>query len=513
MAAGSGFQRIVQQDLSGGMFPALAPELIPANGAFDITNGLLNEQNVVARRGGSNYFSSAPAGSGVRVLWTGYLKHGGLQTILCSASGSWRIEPSGELHAIPLIPPNHLSGVTVFQGVLYFQAGRSWDGETAGIVVGGSPPCFATAGNRLLYGQGSRVTVSTVPEKEGDSFSFPETNYFSLPEGVEITGMFGWRTSCVVFTTRGIWLLSGLENNITDEAGNVQWQQDLYSPDTVLWGEAGIAGWKGGLVIPAKDDVWLMELGVSSEKSAPFRALSGPIRNVYRGYVAAGYTPGQAVVFNGHYFLPILNGESVIDLLVCRLEGVNDAGKAEPAWSRLKGFGAELAALATTVSDLEGPLIGVTVGVARVLKLGYFEPGATFEKDANGSNVSFEITTRSIPTGQLTPNLVAKLRLGYRMVAPQHTKLLLAFGETPYGPEWGSFDWAEADWTSATGPFSDLGDSIPVAEADPEALFPKTWRVGRKVRYVRLKITLDGPASQVSLRALELAVRLDGRVF
>src|ERR1039458_3167873 len=91
--------RVVQQDFSGGMFPALAPELIPANGCFDITNGLLSEQDVVFRRGGSRYFASAPLGVPPTFLWSGYLKNGGLQTIVGGGEphGMLRLLSGGEL--------------------------------------------------------------------------------------------------------------------------------------------------------------------------------------------------------------------------------------------------------------------------------------------------------------------------------------------------------------------------------------------------------------------------------
>jgi hypothetical protein len=583
---GVGFTRIIQQDLSAGMFPALAPELIPPNGAFDITNGLLNEQNVCYRRGGTTYFSTAPAGAGPRLLWTGFLKSGGLQTIQCVANNSYRVEPGGSLTKIALVSPTALTQGVAFQGRLYVpgSANNVWDGATASSDGRGGSSAYATAANRLIAGSGSRIAVSNIPKKEGEAVSWEETpveptitttaksvtatvssaagikmgqrivseqggvaglttitgisgttitlsreatitaagvpciigeaNYLQLPEGVNVTSMTGWRNSVFVFTTQGIYVIGGLSHaNITDENGNVQWTMDRYSADATLWGPAGVAAWKGGLVVPAKDDIWVVQFGVSSEKLAPFRSISGAIHNVYRAYVAAGYTPGAATVFNGHYILPVLNGEAVIDLLVCRLAGVNAAGRAEPAWTHLRGYGAELTALTPTVNDVEGPLIGSTAGAGRVLKLSYFMPSAQVENDANGAPISFELTTRSIPTGNLVRNLIGKARLSYRMNAPPGTKIELSIGSTPYATEWGAFNWGEANWANATGPFTSLGESIPPAKADPEGVVPKVWRVGKKIRFARMKITLNGPASQVSFRMLELFVREDGRVI
>src|ERR1019366_1542032 len=173
-------------------------------------------------------------------------------------------------------------------------------------------------------------------------------NYHQLPDGVQITGMEGLRTSCVVFTTEGIWVIGNVNKNLTDEEGNIQQTLDRYSADAVLWGNNGVAGWSGGLVVPCKDAVYLLELGVSSEKAAPFTPISGAILNVYRGYVAAGYKPGVAAVYRGHYFLPILSGSTVIDMLVCRLDATGSKGGRTFPWTHLAGSGSALSALAVT---------------------------------------------------------------------------------------------------------------------------------------------------------------------
>jgi hypothetical protein len=291
------------------------------------------------------------------------------------------------------------------------------------------------------------------------------------------------RDSCAVFTTEGIWVIGNLEKELTDTEGNVQQTLDLYSAGSVLWGNNGVAAWTGGLVVPCKDNIFLMSLGVSSELSQSFVPISGAIENLYRGYVAAGYSPGVAAVYRGHYFLPILSGSSVIDTLVCRLDATDGRGRRTFPWTHLAGYGAALPALAVT--DEEAAFLGATAGAGRVLALGYFEPGASVATDADGSTHPFSVTYRDIQTGALVPNLVAKARLSYRMVSGLDTRLVMSFGSTAYGTEWGAFNWGEANWTESTGPFAALGDSIPVAGADPDALIPKTWRVGRKVQGAR----------------------------
>lgn len=483
------------------MFPALAPERIPSGGAFDITNGLLDEHDVVYRRGGTSYLDSAPRGA-PRLLWSGFLRHGGLQTLLATAEGVWS---SGV--PVVLTAPFALTRAVVFEGVLYLPGGVTYDGEKAGTITE-KKAFYASAGGRLLAGEGSRISFSQVPAKEGDALTWAETDFHQLPEGVQITGMQGLRTSCVVFTTEGIWIIGGVEHELTDEEGNIQQTLDRYSSDAVLWGNNGVAGWSGGLVVPCKDNIWLMELGVSSEKAAPFVHISDAITNIYRGYVAAGYKPGVAAVYRGHYFLPILNGSSVVDMLVCRLDATNSRGQRTSPWTHLVGSGAAVPALAVT--DEESSFLGATAGLGRLLVLSYFEPGSAVANDADGVPHPFSVTYRDILTGSLIPNLVGKARLSYRMSAPFSSGLVLSIGATAFGVEWDEFNWDEADWADAAGPFTALEGE---ARADPDALDPFTWLVRRKVRYARVRVALNGSANDVSLRSLELFVRPDGRLM
>lgn len=492
----------VEDDLSRGMFTARAPEKIPNGGAFDITNGLLDESNVVYRRGGSSYADPTPRGT-PKLLWSGYLVHGAMQTLLATDGGFFR-----DGVPLALTPPAALTRGVAFGGILYLPGGVTWDGEKAGTITE-KRAFYASAGGRLLAGEGNRVGFSSVPTKEGEALTWAETDFHQLPDGVQITGMEGLRTSCVVFTTEGIWVISGLEHNLTDEEGNVQQSLDRYSADAVLWGNNGVAAWSGGLIVPCADNVWLMELGVSSEKAAPFLHISDPITNVYRGYVAAGYKPGVACVHRGHYFLPILNGNSVIDMLDVRLDATNSRGQHTYPWTHLAGSGAAMAALAIT--DQDSSMLGASAGVGRLVKLGYFEPGAgAFGTDADGAEIPFSVTYRDLATGSLIRNLVAKARLSYRMRGQPSAKLVMSFSSTPFGGTyWDEFNWDEADWSEAGGEFEALGE----APLDPEALVPFTFRVTRKVRYARVKVALVGSATDVSLRALELFVRPDGRLI
>lgn len=511
-----GLNTIVRPDLSRGMFPGVAPELIPQGGAFDILNGLLDEDGVAYRRGGAKYASPFNSGR-PRMLWSGYLKNGGQQTIVASDTGTYRLNTDGTLTSLGFTVPGRPgpSGVgetgiargQVFQGTLFLGSGHIFDGTTH--TFGVSPTFQAVAGNRVLQGQNSRVNVSEVPEKEGDGLSFPATNYFSLPGGVRILGMQGFRNACVVLTTEGIWVLSGLEHNIVDADGNTQWRQDLYAPQAVCWGDAGVAAYQGGLVVPCKDDIYVMELGVSSEAATPFVNISQAIQALYRRYVAAGYEPGGGAVFMSHYFLPIVSPTgTVVDTLVCRLDARDSRGRRTYPWSHLTGYGARVAAYAVT--DREAALLGLYEGVGRPLRADtYFTPNTEIKDDPDGSTHAFSVTYPDIPTGNLVENTVTKARLRYRMIAPSASYLKMEFGSTAFGTaKWDEFSWDEAVWAGTGGDFDELEGHAP---PDPGALKPFTWHPRRKVRFARVKVSQVGPSSSTSIRSLELAVRLDGR--
>lgn len=496
--------RLVEESLERGMFPSLAPERIPKGGAEDITNGLLDEQNVVYRRGGTTFLDQTPHGD-PRLLWSGFLRAvAGEHRLLATDGGSF-VDGS----AVALTAPSALTRAQVFEGILYLPGGVTWDGATAGTATNarGKKAFYATAGGRLLAGEGNQIYFSQIPAKAADALTWAETDFHALPDGVQITGMEGLRTSCVVFTTEGIWLIGGLNRELTDAEGNIQQTLDRYSPNAVLWGNNGVAGWQGGLIVPCKDHIWLTTLGVSSERAAPFVHIDDAIESVYRNYVGAGYKPGVAAVHRGHYFLPIVNGSDVIDMLVCRLDSTNSRGQHTYPWTHFADYGSRVAAMASTDEDVG--LIGATAGVGRTLNLSYFEPSTALSADADGTPHSFSVTYRDLMTGNLVPNLVRKARLSYRLVAPGDSALVMSFSSTSWGTRWNEFLWNKANWIGGGGPFNKLEGEAP---PDAEALHPFTWRVRRRVRFARVKVDLKGPAGSVSLRSLELFTRSSGRL-
>jgi hypothetical protein len=72
----SGLLSIPQEDFAGGSIQSVARHLIAANGAFEITNGLLDDDGSVYLRGGSSFISNAAFGASLRWIWDGYFTAG-----------------------------------------------------------------------------------------------------------------------------------------------------------------------------------------------------------------------------------------------------------------------------------------------------------------------------------------------------------------------------------------------------------------------------------------------------
>lgn len=411
--AASGLTRQVLQDFSGGIFRNSALDRIPANGSWDLLNGLLDLQGGHYARGGSTYRSAAVFGASLRWIWDGWLASGQV-TLLASPTAFGRLESNGTVTnlgegglAAPVRP-------AVLAGKMFFPGGKTYDGTTwATLAAGAGTADYVTvAANRLLVAHGSKIRFSKI----GDPATFAETDFHEIPGGVQILGLEGSRESCVVFTTAGIWVIGGLTNALVDVSGNVQQRLDHYSGDISLWGDAGISSWEGSLIVPGTDAIWLIKRGVTSEQVGSFERISDSIRDVYREYVSAGFTPGRAVVFNNHYLLPIIGAGRIIDFLVCRLDLMPKRGQPRGAWTRFAGAGAQMSALASRVSSggaREPELLGAGYASARAVTLGYFNPATN--ADADGSTPEWAWQTGAIATGNLVPNLVSKIRLRYQL--------------------------------------------------------------------------------------------------
>lgn len=534
--------RLVQQDFAAGMFRSVSPELIPANGAWDIENGLLDENHLIYRRGGTEYKSTSAATDEIVAIWHGWLDDGDEHTIFATTADIYDMDSGGVITNLGGVGmPGGPGRPIAMDGRLFFPGGVTYDGTTLAAAAEAAP-FYTVVANRLLAGipaaaaQPAGVRFSAILDPD----TFDPTDLHEMAGGVDLLGLHGMRDAAAVFTTDGVWLIRNMAYNLTDPDGNVQQSLDRYSTDFVLWGDAGIAGWEGAIVAPGRDAVWIMSLGVASEAPVAFAPISGPIESLYRGYVAAGYRPGQAAVHRGHYILPILSGLNVIDTLVCRLDARASNGRPIFPWTRLSGYGAKCRALASI------PTTAKLLGAAedeRILTLRYFDSAVGNAVDADASVYPWEVTLRDYQTGPLNVNTVLWLRITYELSGGDTGGAFegtewggFDWGDADWGgvfvptpesgvaslqaymrqasstTEWGGFDWGGADWGTPTGDFMQL--TQPAPDAPPQTDLARTyrWRCGKKVRYARFKLRCEDGPERLALKAVEVFVRDDGRI-
>lgn len=506
-----GLDRQLQADWSGGMYRSVAPELIPDIGAWDIYNGLLTEDGAVYRRGSAlaigapTVFTTAPW-----ILWDGTLATGGQATYAFFNTGGGKVIGPTYSGTGAGLAQTQGGRVVVYNGTMYLPGGATFDGTTVGTATQVAS-YYAIVADRLLAASGNTVAFSDL----GTPGTFTPTNFWLME--TPIIGLYGLRDAAMVFTTGGIMLIRNMGLNLTDADGNQQQVLDRYSSEIVLWKDSGIAPFAGGLIVPGTDAIWMIQLGVASEAPLGFQQISGPIQNLYREYVRQGCVPGQAAVHNGHYLLPILLGTTVIDMLVCKIEA------PERPWTRLGDYGGSMRALTVRVNpgSRKPELIGAnrTGGLST---LSYFSPDSTTDTDIppTGSPAGYKwhIITRDYTTGRYVPNTVMKLRASYQLqdrdnLDPTIQSYLLSDRPSTVGTLWDQFVWDTGTWEAGLGTQTALSSVLTGAAPEDEfGIHPFTWRVGRKLRHVRFQLVCDATASYLSLRALELFVRSDGRI-
>lgn len=562
-------ERISQEDFSAGMFPAVASERIPSNGCEDITNGVLDETGAVYRRGGGLVILGAGFVTGrPRALWAGYLggaqrelvftnsdlySDTGLTHIGAFSGMSSRPRLVAVLNDVMYLPggasfdgtalatpftavnPTHVAAVAnrllfgkddklSFSVLTHTGTGSLTVGSpsvtsvvtTSGsfqigqTIVGAGIPLGTTITNVV----GATITLSANATAAGTAVpliatggtpKFDATDFHRFPAGTQITGIVPLRDRAAVFTTQGLWLVSGLALNLTDADGNVQQRVDQYSPNLWLWNDtpAAVAAYGESLIVPGVDGVWMLSLGVASEAPQPQQLISRPIGNLYRQYFTAGYTPGQATVFANHYLLPILNGNVVVDVLVCRLDATDARGNRIFPWTHFSG---SLLPAAFNPAPFSGSSWGngmflhaLMAGAAVTTIVGgceYFGPdpqGTRNLTDPDGSTHELDLKTRTFETGPNNENTVVSLRVRRKMTSGAGTSTLTA--------------------SVAPGPTSVFTALAGAAPEDPEGVDPYSFKVAKRARLVRFRLRSGTTVAQddVTVRGLEVRVRQSGR--
>lgn len=331
----------------------------------------------------------------------------------------------------------------------------------------------AVVANRLLVGSGSRVFF-TDPFK----LAFREGDFHEMPGGGQVLGIAGLGPqTAVVFTTRGVYAISGLAFDPLDPAsGDQQHEVTALSRDLILWDERGLAGWAGGLIVPALDDVYVFTL---TEPPVP---VSAGIRRDYRAYVESGARPGTASVYRGHLHLPIVDGSSAVDMRVCRL----DRGSAWTQWNvQARGV-----ATAVRAGSGEPRLLG-TYG-ERVMDLtGCYTPGAGNKADPLATHV-FALATRAFDlSAGAGLAVVEKVRVRYELVDAAADNPTLSF-------------------VYATTETNGVTVSAVRGGTESDGTGYSVWRVGKKAERMFFGLVQSGAAAQLRILEIEVFVRKAG---
>lgn len=360
---------------------------------------------------------------------------------------------------------------------------------------GTAPGHCAAIGDRLLIASATKPRIYVSAGRNSTTgalrpWSFSATDYHDLPPDARILGMVGIRDRALVFTTAGIFVISGLAYSIVDPAsGGSQRRVDVYSRDVVLAGGGqGIAAFRDALVVPASDDIYLLD-GLSAPEP-----ISRSARRDWRSQVKLGAQLGQATVFRGHYLLPILSAAGVpSETWAFRLDRPQESelGVVFP-WTKWTGQGGAVSGLTVRrVSAAAEELwaAGASATGGRVLDVtAAFDTGATAAADANGTNVTATVRTRDIAGAGLR-TLWRRLKIRYRLGA---------------GGTVAATVYPGGDETDVSGVA--LAGSAPTAA---QAITPFTWAFSKMCAALRVKLVAAG-GTEFVVQELEVEAREPG---
>jgi hypothetical protein len=379
---------------------------------------------------------------------------------------------------------------------------------------------YAVGFDRLISVENDEIHFSRGVSPGGTGFppvgnsqwqTFDATDMHKIPGGVRGIGAYFLRDTLYAFTSGGVYAVSNMAYDLTDDAGNQQQTLTRVSPDLTLWANEGLASYGDSMIVPATDGVWLLG-GPTLQK------LSLSIDARYISYVRAGHKPGLATVYRGHYLLPILtSGNGLVEVLVCRLDRPQrtSIGVVFP-WTWLTGSGANLVGYSVRNSAVPKLLGAGLQASSRVLDCSaYFEPSAGVKQDHDSTNFEYDLTTRDYTPDRLNINaLVRKLRLRYELIdAATDDPTLNAWyslgAATSTGAVWGTSLWGTGVWGGA-----DTATEAQLAGVAPEddGRHPYNWSVNKRGRFIRFRFRSSAPAAKLVIRNLELFSRVSGRL-
>jgi hypothetical protein len=472
---------LLDDDFSRGIVRSVEGQRIPKGGVYDCVNGLLDDDMGVYRRGGSSYLITSDVGATLLGIADVVLPTVGQVTLMWTSASLLRVSGSGYATPGSDVPRALARGVGV--GDYWIAPGATSEIVTyAGLSSGaGTTPApnadpiyVAAVGTpaRLIVAEGTKAYFSA----PGDHTTFGTDDFHQLPSRAQITGADSIGDSCILFTTTGVFVISNMSFELVDAYGNPQQRVEQVSKSLLLWGDPGIASFRGGLIVPGIDDVYLFGLDGTEEP------ISAAIRPLYRSYVKAGYQPGTAAVHRGHYFLPIVNGTTLVDVLVCRLDG------GSPGWTRWDGHAAALAYAQRIGSTTRSPKLYATAG-QRVSDLsGCFVPASANKSDATGTAHVLTIITRDYPVKAMVKALWREVRARFELTdaATDNPTLTAEYAVGPVaGESWTSI----GSWAEGTG----------------EA--PTRLAVNKSAQAIRFRLKTSGAAASCVVRSLEVFFR------
>jgi hypothetical protein len=384
---------------------------------------------------------------------------------------------------------------------------------------------IAVSGRRLIVCVGDEFLFSEPDKPHLWEAKIPPSetvvqNRHVLGEGVQTIGVESIGVDrALVFHTGGVTVVSNLSVPIVDGLGADQHRLDLFSRDTVLWGPAGITGYSGSLVVPATDDVYLMD-GTSSPVH-----LSESIAPLYRNHILEGHVPGAAWIDRDHYFLPVLDSSGVpVDLLCCRLDRpYRSRGRQLFPWTFHSGSGAKVSAGVRRDPAVPGeiPAVYAACGDGRLLDVSfYFRPSAAVKNDHDGTTANFALVTRDYEAGNLAIARFRRLDLYYELIADVEEDPLIT-AEIGTGirkrgiPTWNDVKWDEFEWAAGEELEFDLLGGMAVPNFGPAAALAQnawTWRSNTQARYARFRIQCADPVAKLTIRGVAVFVAKPGGV-
>ncbi len=380
-----------------------------------------------------------------------------------------------------------------------------------------SSSVYAVAGDRLIAVESPRKIKFSEPKKPHlyQATIMPQAtvvnNEHELEEGVVITGAVGLGIDrLIVFHSGGTTSISNMAKSIVDGLGNSQHRIDIVSRDIVLWHQNGLAAYRQMLVVPALDEVYLID-GVSSPVP-----LASSILPRYRQRLKEGLIPGLAVTLREHYLLPLIDTSGVPqDFLYCRLDRpFSNRGQTFYPWSFLSGSGAAVTALAIRRPvEAEAPRLLASCKDGYLIDaLSWFEPEDQNATDHDGTVPLFSLTLRDFSVNNQAIARWRKVQLHYELWALDSTSPIVTCevgtGVRKSGlPQWDEVKWDEFEWASdEETEYELLEEGAPPNAGDASELTQNeyVWLMKPEARHTRYRLQCADAVAKLVIRSIQL---------